>query len=155
MTEERADSSTDRYNMNAVLKYDNTRKYCLQLFPTDFEDRNLPDCLVNITKNRGKIQCTTLDLKKLNQRVSAAAEKAVLKSDEVLEDLLDGIRHKAEDLFRICDGISRLDMIASFAHVVTIRDYVRPDLARTLGLQAARHPILDKVLALQTSPAEM
>jgi len=137
--------SLDEYNMTSVLKYDNKRKYWLLIPAAEFDDRPLPDCLVNVTKSKGKINCTTLTLKKLNHRVTEAADDAVVKSDEVVERLLDGIRLQVQCLFRICDAIALLDMIASFAYVVTIGDYIRPDFASTLALKAARHPILDRV----------
>jgi DNA mismatch repair protein MSH4 len=143
-----ADILTDDLKISATLKYDDKRKYWLRLRAVDFEDRVLPDCLVNVTRSSGFIQCTTLDLKKLNQKVVDAAVDALIWSDQVVEQLLDEIRLQVQSLFRICDSIALLDMIASFGHVVTLREYIRPLITSTLALKAARHPVLDKVNAI-------
>ncbi|KAL1836944.1 hypothetical protein VTK73DRAFT_4870 [Phialemonium thermophilum] len=55
-------------------------------------------------------------------------------------------------MFRICEGLALLDMLASFAHSVTSMGYVRPVFSDTLALKSARHPVLGKVRPRQ-SPA--
>ena len=85
----------------------------------------------------------------LNHRISAAAAEVVIISDSVIQKLLDAVRHQVPGLFRISEGIALVDMLAGFAHLVTIYEYTRPELNDTLALQAARHPILEMVSTRQ------
>lgn len=68
-----------------------------------------------------------------------------MMSDKVVQELLDSIRTRAPQMFRVCEGIALLDMLTSFSHSITSLDYVRPTLSGTMAIKAARHPILEKV----------
>lgn len=111
----------------------------------EFEGRSIPDIFVNQVKKRGVIECQTLDLKKLNHRVYESAMEAINQSDKVIQELLDSIRLQVRDLFRVCEAVALLDMLAAFAQLATIKGYVRPELTGTLALKSAKHPLLDAV----------
>lgn len=68
-----------------------------------------------------------------------------MRSDDIILELIKELRKEVSPLFRVCESIALVDMIASFGQVTTIRDYVRPEIEETLALKSARHPILDKV----------
>ncbi|TDZ13869.1 MutS protein-like protein 4 [Colletotrichum orbiculare MAFF 240422] len=138
--------------IDAKLEYHTFRRYCLRLRAVDFEDRPVPDVLVNRMVKRGKLECTTLRLKQLNQRISDSVAEVVMLSDKVIQDLVDSIRTQIAPLYRICDSIAILDMVASFAHASSTHDWVRPQISDTLALNAARHPIMDKTLPGQIIP---
>lgn len=134
--------------MDITLKYDNSRMFFLKLKSADFKDRPVPDVFVNQVRKRGIIECQTIDLKKLNQRVYESAMEAISQSDKVIQELLDSIRLQVRDLFRVCEAVALLDMLAAFTQLATLKGYVRPDLTGTLALKSARHPLLDAVSAL-------
>ena len=90
-------------------------------------------------------------LLKLNQRISDSVNEVVMQSDSVVKVLLDGIRSHVSPMFKVCEGIALVDMLASFAHLVTSRDHVRPDLGGSLALKDARHPILEAVTSGDTA----
>ncbi|KAH6707329.1 DNA mismatch repair protein MutS [Verticillium dahliae] len=131
---------------NAKLKYDTTRRYWLQLKAADFQNRAIPDVLVNRVIKKGHIECLTLQMKKFDFRIADSVTEAMGMGDQVVQEMLDSIRTQIEPMFRVCDAIALLDMLASFAQIAILRDYVRPVISDTLGLRAARHPILDKNL---------
>lgn len=139
---------TEQRRINAKLMYDNNRKYWLRLLMADFEDRPLPDEIVNIVQKKDFIECQTLELIKINRRIDDAARDSVIISDEIVNNILESIRHCARHLFEMCEAIALLDMLASFGHVITVRDYVRPQITGSLAMKGARHPILDTVCAL-------
>lgn len=130
--------------VEAQLKYDPSRKYWLRYRANSFEDE-LPEVLINRIEKRGFIECLTLQLKKLNARVQNAFDECLMLGDEIIQQLLQGLREQIQPMFRVCDAIGLLDMMTSFAHAATLRDYVRPDITGTLALKAARHPIMDMV----------
>lgn len=131
--------------MAAQLKYDPGRKYWLQFRAVDFDDQGIPDVLVNRVEKKGFLECLTLRLKQLNACLEDAVAETLIRGDQVIQDLLDRIRTQIQPIFRVCDAVGMLDMLASLSHVVTLRDYVRPDMTGTLAVKAARHPILDMV----------
>ncbi|EMT60828.1 MutS protein like protein 4 [Fusarium odoratissimum] len=130
------------HGLDANLRYDNGRKYWLRLRAADFDDRPLPDLLINVVRKKDKIECQTLDLVKLNLRLSDTSNEVVIRSDKVVQDLLKELRSDVPHLFRVCESVALVDMISSFAQLATTRDYVKPDLSTT----PARHPVLDKTM---------
>ena len=81
----------------------------------------------------------------MNQRISDSVNEVVMQSDIAVKGLLDRIRSHISHMFKVCEGIALVDMLSSFAHIVTSRDYVRPDLGGSLALKDARHPIIEAV----------
>lgn len=100
---------------------------------------------MNRVIKKGHIECLTLQMKKFDFRIADSVTEAMGMGDQVVQEMLDSIRTQIEPMFRVCDAIALLDMLASFAQIAILRDYVRPVISDTLGLRAARHPILDKV----------
>ncbi|KAF5665712.1 DNA mismatch repair MSH4 [Fusarium denticulatum] len=140
------DALNEAHGLDANLRYDNGRKYWLRLRAADFDDRPLPDLLINVVRKKDKIECQTLDLVKLNLRLSDTSNEVVIRSDKVIQDLLKELRSDVPHLFRVCESVALVDMITSFAQLATTMDYVKPDLSTTLALKAARHPVLDKTM---------
>lgn len=135
----------ENLKLGATLRYDNGRKYWLRLQAADYEDQPLPDVLINVVQKKDKIECQTLDLVKLNLRLQDTSSEVVLRSDCVIQELMKDLQDDVPHLFRVCESIALVDMIASFAQLASTRDYVRPDISSTLALKGARHPVLDKV----------
>jgi len=127
------------------LKFDDKRRYYIQFQVSDFEDASPPDILINCVRKKTWLQCQTMPLLMLNQRISDSVNEVVMQSDSVVKSLLDDIRCHVSPMFQVSEGVALVDMLASFAHIVTSRDYVRPDLGGTLALKDARHPILEAV----------
>ncbi|KUI66798.1 hypothetical protein VM1G_02290 [Cytospora mali] len=127
----------------AELKFENRRKYWLRYRCSEFENSLIPRALINCVRKKEFLECQTLQMIKLNQRMTDSVDEVIMQSDKVVRQLLDSIRVDIPDLFRICESIALLDMLASFGQTVTTRDYVRPMLADALALKAARNPILD------------
>lgn len=129
----------------ADLKFENRRKYWLKFRVSDFENGLIPSILINCIRKKDFIECQTLQMVKLNQRMTDSVDEVIMQSDKVVQQLLDTLRTAIPDLFRVCESIALIDMLASFGQVVTTRDYIKPELKNALALKAARHPILDAV----------
>ena len=82
---------------------------------------------------------------KMNQRITNSAEEVMMMSDKFILELIAAIRTKANHMFKVCEGLALLHMLASFTHSVTTLGYNRPTLSTTMAPKAARHPILEKV----------
>ena len=126
------------------LKYDTARQYYIRLPASELEERNLPDVFINQYRRKKFIECQTLDLLKWNQKIADSHNEALQMSDRSIQDLIDQIREDIAPLFKICEAVALLDMVASFAQLVTIQDYCRPELTQTLAIKSGRHPIREK-----------
>lgn len=127
------------------MKYDTARQYYIRIAVSELEDRNLPDIFINVFRKRNIIECQTLDLLKWNQKIMDSHYEVLQMSDRSIQDLIENLRAEIAPLFKISDAIALLDVIASFAHMVTTQDYCRPELTRTLAIKSGRHPIREKI----------
>ncbi|PBP17310.1 DNA mismatch repair protein Msh4 [Diplocarpon rosae] len=138
-----------RYDMGAEMKYDNARRYYLKLYESNFDGRDIPEILINRYRKKGFIECQTLDLVKLNQRIEGSHQEVVLMSDQTIQDLIENIRGEIPVLFRVCESIAMLDMITSFAHLTTTAEpqaeYSRPQIGDTIAVGSGRHPIKERI----------
>ncbi len=131
--------------MNAETRFENGRQYYLRVRENEFDNREVPNILVNRIRKKGYMECQTLDLMKLNQRISDSHAEVVLTSDKTIQELLDNIRREISSLFKVCESIAVLDMVAAFAHSAIANDYVKPEIGDCLIIEAARHPVKEKV----------
>lgn len=95
---------------------------------------------------KGAIECQTLKLVGYNERINQAVHGAMVESDEVIKDLLSQIRPQVSTLFKYCESIALLDLLASFATSTRVYAYKRPSIhTDSYALAGGRHPILDSV----------
>lgn len=127
------------------LKYDTARSYYISLSALELEGA-LPDEFINAVKRRDRIECQTLDLVKLNQRISDSHHEVISMSDQAVQELLEKISEAVPRLFKISEAIATLDMLSAFAHLVTIQEYVRPEITDVLAIKSGRHPLHEKIL---------
>ncbi|KAL8718517.1 MAG: hypothetical protein Q9225_004366, partial [Loekoesia sp. 1 TL-2023] len=127
------------------MKYDTARQYYIRIAVSELEERDLPDVFINVFKRKKFVECQTLDLLKHNQKIIDSHHEVLLLSDQSVQELINNVRENIAPLFKTCEAIALLDMIASFAQLVTLQDYCRPELTHTLGIKAGRHPIREKI----------
>lgn len=125
------------------LKYDSARQYYIAV-PADEVD-SLPDTFVNVYRKKNRIECQTLDLVKLNQKIVDAHDEVINMSDRTIQELIQDVCSEISGLFRVNKAIAMLDMLAAFAYLATFYDYIRPELTDTLAIKAGRHPIREKI----------
>ncbi|PHH66757.1 hypothetical protein CDD81_5889 [Ophiocordyceps australis] len=140
---EHIDDINKRFQVCAILKYDSGRKYWLRIRVSDFENAMVPPLFINQVRKKDVVECQTLNLVKLNVRLSDTSNEVVIRSDVIIQNLLQDLRAASPQLFRVCESVALVDMLTSFAQLTTTCGYVRPELTDTLALKAARHPILD------------
>ena len=134
------------------MKYDTARQYYIRVNASDLEERNLPDVFINVFRKKNMIECQTLDLLKWNQKIVDSHHEVLQMSDRGIQQLIDQIRQNMAPLFKISDAIALLDMIASFAQLVTTQDYCKPELTQALAIKNGRHPVREKIHAEKYVP---
>ncbi|KAJ6028775.1 hypothetical protein N7540_004351 [Penicillium herquei] len=126
------------------LKYDSARQYYISLPCNGTET---PEIFINVYRKRNHLECQTLDLLKINQKITDAHNEVIGLSDETIQRLLHDVCSEVSGLFRISEGIGMLDMLAAFTQLAMSNDYVRPELTNTLAIKAGRHPIREQIHA--------
>ncbi|KAL8819842.1 MAG: hypothetical protein Q9223_001817 [Gallowayella weberi] len=127
------------------MRYDTARQYYIRIATSELEDRPLPEIFINSFRKKNYVECQTLDLLKLNQKIIDSHHEVLQMSDRSVQELIDNVREGVAPLFKTCEAIALLDMIASFAQLVTLQDYCRPELTDTLAIKGGRHPIREKI----------
>ncbi|KAK5107362.1 hypothetical protein LTR62_001342 [Meristemomyces frigidus] len=145
----------DEHKLALQTKFDNTRQFYIRLRKEELEERPLPPIFINVFRKKDLIECQTLDLMKRNQKIADAHGEVLMMSAQTIEQVVGDIREHISALFRICEGLALLDMLASFAQVVTSQDYVRPAISETLAVRAGRHPIREKVHSTKYVPNDV
>lgn len=135
----------EEHQLPLQVMYDNSRQYYIRLPVVELENRPLPPVFINVFRKQKNIECQTIDIMKQNQKIMDSHTEILLMSDGAIQDLIAEIRQHIPILFKISEGIAMLDMLASFANLVTMQEYVRPCITETLGISAARHPIREKI----------
>ncbi|KAJ5963941.1 uncharacterized protein N7479_003817 [Penicillium vulpinum] len=134
---------SENCDMVLDLKYDTARQYYICIPAT--EPGPLPDIFINVYRKRNRIECQTLDLVKLNQKITDAHSEVINMSDHTIQDLLRDVCAEVSGLFRVSEAIAILDMLAAFAQLATNHEYIRPELTDTLAIKAGRHPIREQI----------
>lgn len=137
--------AADQVQVPLELRYDTARQYFLRIPVSSLEETTLPELFIN-TFRRGKhVECQTLELVKFNQKIKDAHNECISLSDHSVQELILNVRSKVQPLFKISESVAMLDMLSSFAQLVTTSDYVKPELTDTLAIKAGRHPIHEHV----------
>ncbi|KAI4195202.1 MAG: hypothetical protein LQ350_007324 [Teloschistes chrysophthalmus] len=134
------------------MRYDTARQFYIRIATSELEERNLPDVFINAFRRKTYIECQTLDLLKLNQKIVDSHHEVLQMSDRSIQELIDKVREDIAPLFKTCEAIALLDMMASFAQIVTTQDYCRPELTDTFAIKSGRHPIREKIHAEKFVP---
>lgn len=136
---------SETHQIGLDLKFDTARQYYIAILPAELDDKELPDVFINVYRRKNRIECQTLDLVKLNQKVVDAHNEVVNMSDRTIQELIGDVCSEISGLFRVSEAIAMLDMLAAFAHLATCQDYIRPELTDVLAIKAGRHPIREKI----------
>ncbi|OLL23713.1 MutS 4 [Neolecta irregularis DAH-3] len=122
-------------------KFESSRGFYLTLLASEVDGHNLDPNFINVFKKKKTLEFTTLELVKKNAKIRDSLDEVLLMSDNTIEQLTSDIRKEIGALYKTCEGLAMLDMIMSFAHNCTIRNYVRPEFTDTLAIKGGRHPI--------------
>ncbi|KAL3476769.1 muts domain V-domain-containing protein [Aspergillus californicus] len=141
---------SEDHDMALDLKYDSARQYYISLPAT--ETRALPEVFINIYRKKSRIECQTLDLVKLNQKITDAHNEVISLSDKTIQELIQDVCSEISILFKVSEAIAMLDMLTAFAQLATANEYIRPELTDVLAIKSGRHPIREKIHAKKFIP---
>ncbi|KAK5204347.1 MutS protein msh4 [Exophiala xenobiotica] len=144
------------HELSIDLKFDTSRQYYLRLYGPDLDNTSLPPIFINTYRRSKFIECQTLELVKMNQKIRNAHADVITLGDRAVQALIDVVRSKIHPLFKISESIALLDMLASLAQIAILNNYVRPEITDiTLAIKAGRHPLREKLQAERFVPNDV
>ncbi|EFR03552.1 DNA mismatch repair protein mutS [Nannizzia gypsea CBS 118893] len=137
------------------LRFESGRHYYFRVRSTDLQGVVLPDIFINVYRKKAFVEFQTLDLVKMNQKITDSHNEVISMSDRSIQELIDDVRTMISNLFRISEAIAMLDMIAAFAYIQATQGYVRPEITPILAIKAGRHPIREKIHSTKYIPNDI
>jgi DNA mismatch repair protein MutS len=95
----------------------------------------------------------TPELASLEQRIAAAADRALAIERDIFETLVKEVVSRRANLSRIAEAIAATDVATALAELAERRRYVRPkvDLSMTFDVRGGRHPVVEAMLQDQAA----
>ncbi|KAH1931791.1 hypothetical protein KXV48_008271 [Aspergillus fumigatus] len=131
------------HNLTLDLKFDSARQYYISVSAS--EVKTLSGIFINIYRRKNRIECQTLDLVKLKEKIMDAHNEVINMSDQTIQSLINDVCSEISVLFKVSEAIAMLDMLAAFAELATCNEYIRPELTDVLAIKSGRHPIREKI----------
>ena len=111
-----------------------------------FKVSQLPKEFINPQQYKSIISFTTENLVKLDQQSQNALREISLMTNVIIQELICTLRTKIGSLFLLSEAVSHLDLLAAFADVSMINDYVRPRFGSLMCVRNCKHPMLEKIV---------
>jgi DNA mismatch repair protein MutS len=102
----------------------------------------------------GQVRFTTTELAALEAKIASAADRALSMELEIFDRLAGQVTQAAEPIKLAAAALSVLDVSAALAHLAVERDYVRPEVDRSLDfvIEGGRHPVVEQALQKDGGP---
>ena len=97
----------------------------------------------------GQVRFTTTELGELEAKIANAADRALGLELEAFERLAATVTAASADIKAAAEALATLDVAAALAQLAVERDYVRPEVDRTLDfvIEGGRHAIVEQALS--------
>ncbi|ODV88025.1 hypothetical protein CANARDRAFT_183282, partial [[Candida] arabinofermentans NRRL YB-2248] len=142
------DDLSKEHEIALESKYDTKRGFYIQIKDPTIKAHQLPEIFINRLSKPKTIECTTLEIVKLNLRLENAHQEILLMSEQAVETLLLKCKKNTSSYFMISEAVSLLDLICCFAQnaLKSTRQYICAELTNKLLIKGARHPVLETTL---------
>jgi DNA mismatch repair protein MutS len=102
----------------------------------------------------GQVRFTTAELGELESRIASAAERALGIELETFERLSALVIAQSAPIKQAAEALAALDVACALATLAAERDYVRPQIDRSLQfvIESGRHPVVEQALSRDGTP---
>jgi DNA mismatch repair protein MutS len=102
----------------------------------------------------GQVRFTTTELAALEAKIATAADRTLALELEIFDRLAAQVVDAADTIKRVADALSVLDVAIALAMLAVERDYVRPEVDRSLDfvIEGGRHPVVEQALQRDGGP---
>ena len=102
----------------------------------------------------GQVRFTTTELGELEAKIANAADRALALELDIFDRLAATVAAGSVALKRAADALAVVDVASALAVLAVERDYVRPQVDRSLAftITGGRHPVVEQALATDGGP---
>ena len=102
----------------------------------------------------GQVRFTTTELAALEAKIASAADRALAMELAIFDRLASQVTAAAEPIKRAAHALAVLDVSAALGTLAVERDYVRPEVDRSLDfvIEGGRHPVVEQALQQDGGP---
>ena len=102
----------------------------------------------------GQVRFTTTELAALEAKIASAADRALAIELDIFERLARQVTEAAEPIKCAAQALAVLDISAALATLAVERNYVRPEVDRSLDfvIEGGRHPVVEQALQNDGGP---
>jgi DNA mismatch repair protein MutS len=102
----------------------------------------------------GQVRFTTTELAALEAKIASAADRSLALELEIFDRLASEVIDAADTIKRVAEALSVLDVATALAMLAVERDYVRPEVDRSLDfvVHGGRHPVVEQALQRDGGP---
>jgi len=133
------------------VKHNNVLGYFIEVPTTSASALQAPDkagLFIHRQTVASAMRFVTTELASLDQRIAAAAERALSLEQEIFQSLCARVTARRDLLSRIADAAAQLDTSSTLAEVAERRRYVRPRVedSTRFTVRGGRHPVVEAAL---------
>jgi DNA mismatch repair protein MutS len=134
------------------IKHNNMLGYFVEI-PVRAE-KHVPPHFIHRQTMKDALRYTTVRLGELEQKILHAADKALKLELELFEELVQRITAYSTQIISAARALARLDVCLAFAHMATMRSYVRPRITadKQMLIEGGRHPVVEHMLRRKGEP---
>lgn len=107
---------------------------------------SLSPIFINKVTQKNHLEFNTLKIVKYNARLKEVLSEISIISEEMVNELLDGIVKNISVLFMLSEAVSILDLLCCFAFNSREKNYCFPVFSNQMILQNSRHPVLETLI---------
>ncbi len=137
------------------VAYNRVHGYYIEVGRTHAD--RLPEDYVRRQTLKAVERYITPELKKFEDQVLSARERALAREKRLYEALLERLRPEIGELQRCAAALAALDVLTNLADRAIAFDYRRPRLTETPGIRirAGRHPVVERSLEVPFVPNDL
>ncbi len=130
---------------NLKVSYNRVHGYYIEISRGQAD--KAPDDYVRRQTLKGAERYITPELKKFEDQVLSARERALAREKLLYDQLLDRLGEALPPLQRCAEGLATLDVLCNLAERAMGLDLVRPELVEEAGIEISdgRHPVVEQV----------
>lgn len=119
--------------------------------------RRIPADYVRRQTLKGVERFILPELKRFEDKVLSARERALAREKALYEDLLRALAQHVAALRQTAQAVAEVDVLANFAERATTLDYVCPELVEEAGIHivGGRHPVVERALDTPFVPNDL
>ena len=131
------------------VKFNNAFGYFIEIRKTNLG--NVPEDYIRKQTVTNAERFYTPELKDKEREILHAEEKALIREEELFNEIVSAILDQADTLERTAHCLAQIDLFVGWAQIAREWNYTRPELdhSTVVEIEAGRHPVVEQMMREQ------